>query len=305
MRRSACGSPAAPTRRCAAGRERRQQRRLPRPHGPLARRPARPGRQQRGRSSSTCTASCRRDAVELAGRGAEGAGRRGALVRAAQPPAGRAVRRVRRRALAGLPRRAGRDRRHQRGRARHARARVVIAGGEIAQTFFFSTSGGRTAGNEEAFGGSPDLLPAPGRRPARRPLAVPHWTARLHHARRREAAAGGHVRRPRGLRVATRTPSGRAATVIVRGSGGDQTASAATIRTPARAAQHLDLRSPGRSPVSAARWTNPGIVRYRQSSDGRRVLNARHTMNALRGARAWVLVRHADQRRPDLADGTP
>ena len=35
------------------------------------------------------------------------------------------------------------------------RAGVVMAGGQIAQTFFFSTSGGRTATNEEAFGGTP------------------------------------------------------------------------------------------------------------------------------------------------------
>ena len=38
---------------------------------------------------------------------------------------------------------------------RGTRARVVSAGGEVAQTFFFSTSGGRTATNEEAFGGAP------------------------------------------------------------------------------------------------------------------------------------------------------
>ena len=55
---------------------------------------------------------------------------------------------------------------------RGTRARVVTVGGQIAQTFFFSTSGGRTATNEEAFGGSAALLPAVGRRSARRPVAA-------------------------------------------------------------------------------------------------------------------------------------
>ena len=38
---------------------------------------------------------------------------------------------------------------------RATRGEVVTVGGEVAQTFFFSTSGGRTAANEEGFGGSP------------------------------------------------------------------------------------------------------------------------------------------------------
>ena len=84
---------------------------------------------------------------------------------------------------------------------RATRGRVVLAGGAVAQTFFFSTSGGRTAGNEEEWGGTPLLVPATGRRPARRPVAVPHVAgavlarpgreppARL-HAREVPAAAG-------------------------------------------------------------------------------------------------------------------
>ena len=120
---------------------------------------------------------------------------------------------------------------------RGTRARVVMVGSEVAQTFFFSTSGGRTAGNEEAFGGTPlSYL---------RSVDDPHddlspyqtWTARLtqRDAERMlgDALLGDLV----GLRVASRTPSGRAATVLVRGSGGNQTVSAATIRT------RLGLRS--------------------------------------------------------------
>jgi stage II sporulation protein D len=111
------------------------------------------------------------------------------------------------------------------------RARVVMVGGEVAQTFFFSTSGGRTAGNEEAFGGFPISY--------LRPVDDPHddlspyhtWTARFTEReanRKLRSFTSGDLR---GLRVATRTPSGRAATVVVRGSEGNQTVSAATIRT--------------------------------------------------------------------------
>jgi stage II sporulation protein D len=111
------------------------------------------------------------------------------------------------------------------------RGHVVTAGGDIAQTFFFSTSGGRTASNEEAFGGT--------RISYLRPVADPYDTLSPYHtweatftarqARRqlRSVTSG----RLRGLRVATRTASGRADTVIVRGSGGDQLVSAATVRT--------------------------------------------------------------------------
>jgi stage II sporulation protein D len=114
---------------------------------------------------------------------------------------------------------------------RETRGRVVTVGGQVAQTFFFSTSGGRTASNEEGFGGAPlgylrsvddphdDLSP------------VHTWTARF---TRREAQRklGSLVSgRLRGLEVASRTASGRAATVLVRGSRGDQTVSAASVRT--------------------------------------------------------------------------
>lgn len=114
---------------------------------------------------------------------------------------------------------------------RATRARVVTVGGEVAQTFFFSTSGGRTASNEEGFGGAPlsylravddphdDLSP------------VHTWTARFSRReaqrRLRDLVAG----RLRAISVASRSPSGRAATVLLRGSRGDATVSAASVRT--------------------------------------------------------------------------
>jgi stage II sporulation protein D len=111
------------------------------------------------------------------------------------------------------------------------RARVVTANGEIAQTFFSSTSGGRTAANEEAFGGAA----IPYLRSVDDPyddLSPYHtWQARFTKAsatrKLKSVTTGDFV----GLEVTTRTSSGRAATVTVHGSGGDQVVSAAVVRT--------------------------------------------------------------------------
>ena len=75
------------------------------------------------------------------------------------------------------------------------RAGVVMAGGQIAQTFFFSTSG-RAHGHQR--GGvrrHADLLPALGRRPARRPLALPRLDRALHGRATPASASLGHARR--------------------------------------------------------------------------------------------------------------
>jgi stage II sporulation protein D len=120
---------------------------------------------------------------------------------------------------------------------RATRGRAVFAGDEVAQTFFFSTSGGRTAGNEEAFGGTPLAY--------LRPVDDPHddlspyhtWTARFSErqvARRLRGLTPGDFE---GLAVASRTASGRAATVDIAGSEGTNTVPAATIRL------RLELRS--------------------------------------------------------------
>jgi stage II sporulation protein D len=114
---------------------------------------------------------------------------------------------------------------------RATRGRVVTVGGEVAQTFFFSTSGGATASNEEGFGGAPlsylrsvddphdDLSP------------VHTWSARFTR-REAERKLGSLVAgQLQGIRVVSRSPSGRAVSVRVEGSGGDRVASAASIRT--------------------------------------------------------------------------
>jgi stage II sporulation protein D len=111
------------------------------------------------------------------------------------------------------------------------RARVVTAGGDIAQTFFFSTSGGRTASNEEAFGGTPISYLRPVDDPYDNLSPYHAWEAtftKRQATRKLKSVTSGRFQ---GLRVAMRTASGRAATVLVRGSDGDQTVSAATVRT--------------------------------------------------------------------------
>ena len=93
--------------------------------------------------------------------------------------ADRALRRLRRHPLAGLPRRRRRGRRPPIAAVRATRALAVRYGVEIAQTFFHSTSGGRTAANEEGFGGG---LPVPYLRPVDDPhddiSPVHTWTRR-------------------------------------------------------------------------------------------------------------------------------
>jgi stage II sporulation protein D len=111
------------------------------------------------------------------------------------------------------------------------RGRVVTVGGQVAQTYFFSTSGGRTASNEEGFGGTPLSYLRSVEDPHDDLSPVHTWTARF---TRREAQRrlGSLVSgRLQALRVAGRSPSGRAATVLVRGSRGDQTVSASSVRT--------------------------------------------------------------------------
>jgi stage II sporulation protein D len=115
--------------------------------------------------------------------------------------------------------------------ARATRARVVTVAGEVAQTFFFSTSGGRTAANEEVFGGTPISY--------LRAVEDPHddlspyhmWHARFSEEEARRRLRDVTAGELEGLAVTSRTPSGRAATIEVRASEGSTPVPAATIRT--------------------------------------------------------------------------
>jgi stage II sporulation protein D len=107
---------------------------------------------------------------------------------------------------------------------------VVTAGGQVAQTFFFSTSGGRTAGNEEIWGGAPISY--------LRSVDDPHddlspyhrWTARFTDAAARKKLRPLGVGRFEALNVTSRTASGRAATLDVVGSTATTTVTAARIQ---------------------------------------------------------------------------
>jgi stage II sporulation protein D len=120
---------------------------------------------------------------------------------------------------------------------RATRGRVVLAGGEVAQTFFFSTSGGRTAANEEEWGGAPISY--------LRSVEDPHddlspyhtWDERVTERQAERALRGLTPGQFETLEVASRTASGRAATVDIVGSEGTNTVPAATIRA------RLGLRS--------------------------------------------------------------
>jgi stage II sporulation protein D len=114
---------------------------------------------------------------------------------------------------------------------RRTRYLVVTWQGELADTFFHSTSGGRTAANEEIWGGTPV--------PYLRSVEDPHddispvhtWTVTFSRAeaeRKLGSLVRGELER---VRVIERTPSGRAKTVEIRGSEGTRTASGPEIRT--------------------------------------------------------------------------
>jgi stage II sporulation protein D len=110
------------------------------------------------------------------------------------------------------------------------RGQVVTVAGAIAQTFFFSTSGGRTAANEEIWGGLPISY--------LRSVDDPHddlspyhdWTARFSDAVARRRLRDLGVGRFERMAVTARTPSDRAATVEVTGADGVVTVPAARIQ---------------------------------------------------------------------------
>jgi SpoIID/LytB domain protein len=114
---------------------------------------------------------------------------------------------------------------------RATRGRVVTVGGAVARTYFFSTSGGRTAANEEGFGGTPLAYLRSVEDPHDDLSPVHTWTARFSATEARRKLRDLTAGRLEGLEVASRSPSGRAATLLLRGSQGDLVVSAASVRT--------------------------------------------------------------------------
>ena len=121
---------------------------------------------------------------------------------------------------------------------RATRAVAVRHGVEIAQTFFHSTSGGRTAGNEEGFGGG---LPVPYLRPVDDPhddLSPFHtWRVELTDAKAAQMLRSVRLGDLEDLRVSATTPTGRVATVEVVGAEGTVPVSGLEMR------RLLELRS--------------------------------------------------------------
>ena len=121
---------------------------------------------------------------------------------------------------------------------RATRAMAVRYGVEIAQTFFFSTSGGRTAANEEGFGGG---LPVPYLRSVDDPydtMSPLHtWTVRLTDREASKKLADVRLGALDDLAVSGTTPSGRVATLDVVGEDGTAEISGGSARAL------LELRS--------------------------------------------------------------
>jgi stage II sporulation protein D len=116
--------------------------------------------------------------------------------------------------------------------------RVVVYGGRVAQTFFHSTSGGRTAANQDVWGGSPIpyLVSVPDPYDYLSPYHTwgpLRYTARGLASRLRSAAPAGRLLDA----TVARNPSGRAASVLLNGSRGDSRISGGSFQS------RLDLRS--------------------------------------------------------------
>jgi stage II sporulation protein D len=121
---------------------------------------------------------------------------------------------------------------------RSTRAHAVRYGVSIAQTFFHSTSGGRTAGNEEGFGGG---LPVPYLRPVDDRYddisPVHTWSVRLTDGQMARELREVRLGDLEDVKVSETTATGRVATVDVVGEDGIAPVSGLELR------RLLDLRS--------------------------------------------------------------
>ncbi len=115
---------------------------------------------------------------------------------------------------------------------------AVFHRGSVAHTFFFSSSGGRTAAVQEGF---PGAAPMPYLRSVRDPWdrLSPHhdWSVRLTDRQARERLDDVAPGRFRSMRVVSRGAAGRVLAVRVRGTRGSATVAGTTIQA------ELGLRS--------------------------------------------------------------
>lgn len=109
-------------------------------------------------------------------------------------------------------------------------ARVGDANGEVAQTFFFSTSAGRTAPNEHVWGSTPYSYLRSARSPYEH--ASPYFYWRGAEVKRFTPSQLGSALGVSGFRRAANTiwPSGFAKNVVIVASGGTSTRSASSVQ---------------------------------------------------------------------------
>ena len=223
-----------------------------------------------------------RVAVLVADRGAQGAGRRGAHVRAHDVQGRRRLRPLPRHALAGLRRRGRRGGVDERGRRRRPPASSSPTTARRCATYFFSTSGGRTEDVENtSLGTTPQPWLQVGRGRVRQRLAAPPLgpdpddatrsaRAKLGGARARalQGHQGDHARRARrgsspptssaraGARASTARRCARASACTTRGR---------TSRRSRRARRRSRCRrttatAAARRPWSRARRRSPALA---------------------------------------------
>jgi stage II sporulation protein D len=127
---------------------------------------------------------------------------------------------------------------------------VVLYGGKVATTYYFSTSGGRTASAADVFGFSVPYLVS---RPDPWDKASPHhrWGPILLGARTLQAKVGATARVIDATGAAT--PSGRLRALVVQTTAGPQSVPASLLRTA------LALRST---------WITVGVLRLDRPSTG-------------------------------------
>lgn len=207
---------------------------------------------------------------------------------------------------------------------------VVRHGTSLASTFFFSTSGGRTAAIQ-------DVWPASAPQPYLVSRPDPHDRLSPHHTWGPVGFTGAQVRKALGVlpddMLVTRNGSGRVGTVRVVGKGGERTLTGADVRTrlalrsswfsirlvtleaPARAQQGQVVVLRGRlrgvptaglqRRVAGGRWERVGMVRA--GANGRFAVRVRvsdtTTYRLAAGGRAGANVRVLAEKRTTSAGG--
>jgi stage II sporulation protein D len=111
------------------------------------------------------------------------------------------------------------------------RHEVVMTGSTIARTFFHSSSGGVTAGVDEAFGGPPVPYLRSVEDPYDRLSPYHDWTVDISDADAQDAMRPWLTGDLVDLQVVARTATGRAATVRLTGTFGFRDVPAASVRT--------------------------------------------------------------------------